>query len=143
MNKDYLHGSEKKFIPQPVPTHSSPSVPTSFRDMLTRVKEQVEFESFEYRDKRLAGELCAIIAEVYLLAEKTDGSINVEGVSVPYSMVEEIYETLNAAHLEYVIDYFKNATYSIRNVKAYLRVALYNSVFKLELTMENDFRSDF
>lgn len=136
-NNHFLSGPQGSAIPVPSP----PSRP-SFRDMLEQVKEQVEFDTFDYRDKLLAKELCSIIAEIYWLSERTEGAICVEGVQIPYALVKEIYESLNAAHLEYVIDYYKRATHTIRNAKAYLRVALYNAVFKLELTRENEFRSD-
>ena len=138
--KEHNHfSSGPKGFATPTPSH--PSRP-SIRDMLDKVKAQVEFDTFGYRDKILAEELCSIIAEIYWLSERTNGSICVEGVQIPYVLVKEIYESLGAAHMEYVIDYYRGATHTIRNAKAYLRVALYNSVFKLELTRENEFRSD-
>ena len=129
-----------KEAPHPFPTPSQPL--PSFKDILGEVKAQVEYASFEYRDRALLGELCSIIAEIYWLSEREEGYICVDGARIPYSLAAEVYRDIGARHVEYVIDYYKSVSYRIRSAKAYLRAALYNSVFKLEHDTENEYRRE-
>ena len=127
---------------QPKGTVPSPPVRPSFADMLTLVKEQVELDTFKGRDQTIAKELCAIIAEVYWIALYSEGTVRIEGEPISYRLVRDIYDHLRAEHLEAVIERYRAVTHTVRNAKAYLRTALYNAVFELELRSENEFRSD-
>lgn len=113
----------------------------TFRDFVRRAEQQTEIDTFHYRDRAVAGEICRIIAEVYLLAKRADGGIRVSGELIPYEIAAEVYETLRPEHLEYVIEDYRSKTYGIRNPKAYLRVALYNAAFRMELGYQNEILS--
>ena len=105
-------------------------------------REQVELERFGYRDKRFARELCVVIAEVYWLAERLEGTVRIGGEPLPYGLVRDVYRFLRGEHLEHVMARYRTVRYEIRNVKAYLRTALYNAVFELEGSEENEYRSE-
>ena len=126
---------------------SCPSRPGDYHDRglmehIRQAREQVELESFGYRDRKFARDLCVIIAEVYLLAETAEGNIRIEGAPIPYGLVRDIYRFLRGEHLEHVMARYRTVQYEVRNVKAYLRTALYNAVFELELAGENEFHRD-
>lgn len=106
---------------------------------LREARGQVELDSFGYRDKKFARDLCVIIAEVYLLAETSEGCIRIQGDPIPYRLVADIYRFLRGEHLEHVMARYRTVRYEVRNVKAYLRTALYNAVFELEGSGENEF----
>lgn len=108
-------------------------------EVIREVRKQVELESFGYRDKKFAGDLCVIIAEVYWLAERGEGSVRIEGSPLPYRLVGDIYRFLRGEHLEQVMARYRTVQYEVRNVKAYLRTALYNAVFELEGQGENEY----
>ena len=124
---------------------SCPSRPEASRysdlgGYLREAREQVELESFGYRDRKFARELCVVIAEVYWLAQTAEGCVRIEGEPIPYRLVRDIYRFLRGEHLEHVMERYRSVRYGIRNVKAYLRTALYNAVFELEGSEENGYR---
>ena len=119
---------------------SVPSGPSDMRAYILQAREQVELESFGYRDKKFARDLCVVIAEVYWLAERSEGAVRIEGEPIPYRLVRDIYRFLRGEHLEHVMARYRTVRYEIRNVKAYLRTALYNAVFELEGAEENGYR---
>ncbi len=128
-----------------IPAPSVPPIPShpSFRELVEKAEAQIERSTFGYRDHRLAAELCKIIAEVYLFANLGKGGIRVDGEIIPYGVAAQVYETLGPEHLEYVIEDYRSRTYGVRNPKAYLRAALYNAAFKMELCRENECARDF
>ena len=143
MKKDFQERdrTERESVP------SCPSRPTEigYRDLggvLGEARAQVELDSFGYRDRKFARDLCVIIAEVYLLAATSDGCIRIQGDPIPYRLVADIYRFLRGEHLEHVMERYRTVRYEVRNVKAYLRTALYNAVFELEGSGENEFRRD-
>jgi len=81
-------------------------------------------------------ELCLIIAEVFLL--NPDSVVKINGTNLPTILVQEIYSQLRNDHLCLVFENFKNVSTRIYNKKAYLRTALYNSVFEHFASYTND-----
>jgi hypothetical protein len=127
-----------------------PSRPSIFTE-LERVKEQVEFSCFARfvetpSGKRLTeiegiyNELCMIIAEVNIL--NPDKEIRIGGVDQPCYIVQEVYAKIHNTHVEFVVKNFKNVTSQVFNKKAYLRTALYNSVFEVESDAVNNIVKD-
>ena len=55
-------------------------------------------------------------------------TIRVVGEEYPYEFVKSRFLKLESSHLEYVIDYMKNTTTKITNIKAYIITALYNAI---------------
>lgn len=114
-----------------------------FAEALAEAKEQMRPDLLPPRDRRLAGELCAIAAEVYMLAAAGEGTVRIEGEKVSCRMAAQVYRCLETEHLAHVIERYRTVSHTVRNLKAYLRTALYNAVFELELRSENEFRSEW
>ena len=122
------------------PMKAIPSTERSIHEMLEQVMCQVEYHCFaDLRYKRtdpLYGELCLIIAEVLVLRQ--DYAIKINGLDLSVSMVQEIYSRLTNDHVRFVFNNFRNVTNRVYNKKAYLRTALYNSVFEIEASSVNE-----
>lgn len=119
---------------------TSNPIKRSFSQTLKSVEAQVEIFALP-RPKQLKGkELCMIIAEVMRLPP--DSLIRVDGDDKEASEVAEIYKMLNYSHIESVIDNVNSTKYRIRAMKTYLRTALYNSVFTLENSLDNEVNSE-
>ncbi len=116
------------FISNTQNTHGQCHSQVGFRELLERVKLQVEFECFSVRDKALAEELCCIIAEICALPKSAP--VQIEGIKRNAGMVAEVYEVLTGDHIQHVIDKFKKTTDIITHKKSYLRTLLYNSLFE-------------
>ncbi len=107
----------------------------SFYRRLEEVKEQVEFHTFHYQDRRFGLELCKIITEVLFLDPGREMQIGED--LVPIHVVQEIFAHLGGEHLELVISNFRELEGKIKKKKAYLRAALYNSAFEIEAHYTN------
>lgn len=117
------------------------SVRQSFWEVYAEVEKQIEFDSFEEQYIPQAEEICKIITEVLKLNPRNE--IRIAGEMLAVDMVQEIFRDLQHENITHVIDNFKKVTYEITSVKAYLRTALYNSVFETESKGENLFRSTY
>ena len=119
---------------------TTPSRGQSILDMLELVMQQVEYHCFvdmnSNRVDPLYKELCLIIAEVLVL--RPDAIVKINGSDMNAHLVQEIYSQLRNDHIQLVFDNFHNVTTHIYNKKAYLRTALYNSVFEAESGSVND-----
>ncbi len=127
---------------QPQGAGQSCPVRPAFGQRQAEIREKMQLGSFVIRDRALAEELCSVIAEVYTLAESGEGTIRIEGTPIPFGLVRDVYEFLTPEHLEHVIARYRSVIIPIRNPKAYLRTALYNAVFELEHSEENEMQSD-
>lgn len=111
----------------------------SFFTTLNQVMAQVEYHCFaDLRFKRidpLFKELCFIIAEVLLADPRLAIKVNGEFVGVP--LVHDVFSQIRNQHVQLVFDNFQNVSHRVSNKKAYLRTALYNSVFELEAHFVN------
>ena len=112
---------------------NSPSRPVclSFREAFRRAAKQVElYECTTEVERDFLRELCYIIAEVYLIDR--DSKIKISDQILDAYLVGEIFGELTLEHLRLVRDNFRDQTDLVKNKRAYLRTALYNSVFELE-----------
>lgn len=107
-----------------------------FKDEIRAVAKQLELYAVRDTDKALGLELCAIIAEVNLM--RPEFRVKIGGEVLEAGLVKEVFACLTHDHLERVMDSFNTCVSEIRNKKAYLRTALYNSVFELEAGTIND-----
>ena len=112
------------------------SIRRSFKDEITAVAKQLELYAVRETDKAFAYELCAIIAEVNLMRPEFRVKIGSEALEA--GLVQEVFSCLTHDHLDRVMAAFNSCKNEIRNKKAYLRTALYNSVFELEAGTIND-----
>lgn len=102
----------------------------SFREAFRRAAAQVELDCCSPSERDLLRELCYIIAEVYIL--DPDSHVKISDESLDAYLVQEIFGELTLEHLRLVRDNFTEQTEPIKNKRAYLRAALYNSVFEIE-----------
>ena len=115
----------------------------SFREAISRAERQVEYEVICYdcpSDGALAHELCAIIAEVYMM--NPAGPIRISGEWLDGYVVQQVFAELTYNHVCTVIEEFKRLTIDVRNKKAYLRTSLYNSVFTMNAHYTNRINYD-
>lgn len=116
------------------------SLRPSFREAISRAERQIGWREISTRDKVLAHEICAIIAEVYMMAP--DKPIRISGEWLDGFIVQEVFREVTMEHAEAVIEEFKRVTENIVNKKAYLRTMLYNSVFSLDAHYTNRVNHD-
>ena len=111
----------------------SRSIRPSFREAISRAERQVEYDALISREtisRALVKEACMIIAEVYMM--DPEKPIRVSGEWLDGHVVQEVFSELTSEHVETVIEEFCRLVCDIRNKKAYIRTALYNSVFSIE-----------
>ncbi len=116
-------------------TDSERQVRPSFREAFRRAAEQTDLHCCEnvYLDQMR--ELCYIIAEVYIIDPAS--KIKIENELLDAYLVQEIFGMLEFHHLDLVRRSFNAKTDLVRNKRAYLRTALYNSVFEYEAGLQN------
>ena len=108
----------------------------SFREAFRRAASQVElYECTELTERDHLRELCYIIAEVYII--DPDSKIKISDEILDAYLVQEIFRELTLEHLRLVKDNFEDQIELIKNKRAYLRTALYNSVFEIEAHYTN------
>lgn len=108
----------------------------SFREAFRRAAKQVglyEYAAASERDP--LRELCYIVAEVYAI--DPDSRVNISGEILDAYLVQEIFGELTLDHLRLVLANFREQMDLIKNKRAYLRAALYNSVFEIEAHYAN------
>lgn len=106
----------------------------SFNQAIEKVKAQINAECFQ-SNWFFAEELFFIIAEVYMMND--DKPVIVAGENLEGYVVKQVFEQLREENLEFVMSNFQKMTHPISFKKAYLRTALYNSVFELTAHIEN------
>ena len=120
-----------------------PSLRPSFREAISRAERQVRRDDILHdRTVRaeLLRELCMIMAEVYMM--DPDKPIRISGEWLDGHVVQQMFSEIERDHVEMVVSEFYRLTDEIRNKKAYLRTALYNSVFSLEAHYTNRVNHD-
>ena len=125
------------------PTSSVRPLRPSFRSAISRAERQVEYDALISREKMpraLVKEACMIIAEVYMM--DPDKPIRVSGEWLDGHVVQEVFSELTSEHVATVIEEFCRLVCDIRNKKAYIRTALYNSVFSIESHYTNRVNHD-
>ena len=105
---------------------------------------QVEYHCFASLSNNwidpLYKELCLVIADVLVL--DPDSTITINGSKMAAFLIQEVYRQLNNDHLRFVFDNFQNVSHRVHNKKAYMRTALYNAVFEIELHFVNNMNRD-
>lgn len=121
----------------------SRSLRPSFREAISRAERQVEMEIIRQDREIEAGlgrELCMIMAEVYMM--DSEKPIRISGEWMDGHVVQQVFAELRRDHVVMVADEFCRLTSDIRNKKAYLRTALYNSVFSIDAHYTNRVNHD-
>lgn len=117
----------------------NPSLRPSFREAISRAERQIDADCIS-GDKEMIHEICAIIAEVYMM--NPDNPVRISGEWLDGYLVKEVFSELTQMHAEAVLGEFERLTSEIRNKKAYLRTSLYNSVFSLSAHYTNKVNHD-
>ena len=115
----------------------------SFREAISRAERQIAAWAIcadTPTDKPLVREICAIIAEVYMM--HPERPIRISGEWLDGYVVQEVFGQLGQMHALAVIEQFRAVTDEIRNKKAYLRTSLYNSAFSLNAHYTNKVNHD-
>lgn len=103
-----------------------------YEDTISHLKEQFEYESLSQQgsiDLDLADEIILIMADTICSTAKT---VRLGKQDIPTELMRSRFFSLNADHLEYVIDCFKSNTSKVRNVRSYLLTSLYNAPTTLQ-----------
>lgn len=119
------------------------SLRPSFREAISRAERQVGYREMLQRsdklmhraDMEIIHEMCAIMAEVYMMSP--DKQIRISGEWLEVELVQQVFRELTEEHVQMVLSEFKRLTDDIRNKKAYIRTSLYNSVFSIAAHYEN------
>lgn len=113
----------------------------SFREAFRRAADQVGLREYaEDGEEEYLRELCYIIAEVYLM--DPNGAVRIGKEELGAYLVQEVFAELTVDHLRLVWTSFCEQTVLIRNKRAYLRTALYNSVFEFSASYANKVSHD-
>lgn len=108
---------------------NNPSVRLSFDDAVENVKTQIEYDCFSFPEVLLVKELVNIIAELQIM--QPADVLRVDGGLKTVGSVKDVFKELGHEHIRYVMNNFNSVPYFVKNKKAYMRTALYNSVFEL------------
>ena len=102
-------------------------------EAVRRAEGQIESFAFAESERARVREICFILAA--LLPEEE--MVRVAGETLEAGLVREVLALVRHEHVRMVLDNFKGVTARVRNKKAYLRSALYQSVFELEAHYAN------
>ena len=107
----------------------------SFREALSKARAQINIDCFSEADKDFANEIIFNIAEVYMLWDSSP--VKIAGEQIDGYILKQVFEELHEEHVKLVIDNFSRIDYYVNYKKAYIRTALYNSVFEYTAHFEN------
>lgn len=107
----------------------------SFKDALAKARAQINIDCFSEVDKSFANEIIFNIAEVYMLWDSAP--VKIAGEQIDGYIIKQVFEELHEEHVKLVISNFSKVDYIVNYKKAYIRTALYNSVFEYTAYFEN------
>ena len=84
----------------------------------------------------LIHEMCAIMAEAYMMAP--EDKIRISGEWLDVYIVQQVFAEVTQEHVCQVLADYNRVSCEIKNKKAYLRAMLYNSVFSLQASARNE-----
>ena len=100
------------------------------------IRENIDYQCFRAQDMESVDELVELMADTMLVPDR--GTVRVAGTEKPAPVVKGRFMKLAHSHIEYVIGCMQKHTGKIRNIKAYLLTALYNS----SLTISSYYRAE-
>lgn len=113
----------------------------SVAELEQRVRNQIEYDCLVTESNRQElDEIVSIIVEV--LAMHGEG-FEVGGLVKPPDLVMKNFLALNSEHLEYVFACLDRTRSNVRNIRQYLRVALYNAPMTMYSSTAAEVRRDF
>ncbi len=89
------------------------------------IRENIDYQCFRPQDMEGVDELVELMADTMLVPDR--GTVRIAGAERPAFLVKSRFMKLVHSHIEYVMDCMQKHIGKIRNIKAYLLTALYNS----------------
>ena len=134
-------GQSTHSIPIPSPTPAPmegeaaatpPERKRTGKDEAVRIYREIILENIEYAyliqdrsiDREQLDEIVDLMLETVCTARKT---IRVAGDDYPAELVKSKYMKLTGEHIRFVLDYLRENTTKVRNIKQYLRAMLFNA----------------
>ena len=121
------HAQDRK---QPV---MSPDGMDAYREC---IRENIDYQCFRPQDMESVDELVELMADTMMVPDR--GTVRVAGAEKPASIVKSRFMKLAHSHIEYVMECLQKHAGKIRNIRAYLLTALYNS----SLTISSYYRAE-
>ncbi len=120
---------------------NSPSVSLSFEETLNFILDRSEFDEVISLDpdNGIYFDLCLIMTEIERRPDEHSMKINNSAISL--ADIKSVLSLVRSEHLQQIAINYEKINYPIKNKKAYLTAALYNSVFELSATMTNTLRA--
>ena len=91
------------------------------------IKDNIEYDYLiqdRYLDRDRIEEILALILETVCTKRKT---IRIAGDDYPAELVKARFMKLNSEHIRFVLDCMQENTTKIRNIKQYMKAALFNA----------------
>ena len=120
--------------PDPSPCRAAPERKgtEAFKQSAVDIYREIIMENIEYdtltqnpkMDKERLDEIVDLMLETVCSARKT---LRIAGDDYPAELVKSKFLKLNSSHIEFVFDCMKENTTKIRNIKQYLKAALFNA----------------
>ena len=104
----------------------------AFKQSAVDIYREIIMENIEYdaltqdpkMDKERLDEIVDLMLETVCSARKT---LRIAGDDYPAELVKSKFLKLNSSHIEFVMDCMRENTTKIRNIKQYLKAALFNA----------------
>lgn len=100
------------------------------------IRENIDYQCFRPQDAEGVDELVELMADTMMVSDR--GTVRIAGEEKPAPIVKSRFMKLAHPHIEYVMECLQKHTGKIRNIKAYLLTALYNS----SLTIGSYYRAE-
>lgn len=113
----------------------SQSIRPSFDEMYEAAKEQIDIDCFPAEQVLLAASCAGMMATVYLLRD--GDNLRIGQTLLPAKDVKAVYKMLRNEHIAYVLDAWCRITSRVHNPTGYLRTAMFNAVFELDVGEQN------
>ena len=109
---------------------SNTNLSIRYDEMEDEIKYQIEYDVLSERSYGgILDEIVSLITDTYC---SSDDYVWIAKRKIPIQTVRKRLSKLTAEHIEYVIGSLEKNTTEIKNMRAYLLTALYNSIDTLE-----------
>jgi hypothetical protein len=101
-----------------------------YEDAIEDIRNQIEYDVLAERGYgSVLDEIVSLLADTVTSTAET---IRINQINIPKEKVRWRLKQLTAEHIEYVISSLEKNTTEIKNMRAYLLTALYNSIDTLD-----------
>ena len=102
----------------------------SYGDAIEDIRNQIEYDVLAERGYGVVlDEIVSLLADTVTSTAET---VRINQINIPTDKVKCRLKQLTAEHIEYVISSLEKNTTEIKNMRAYLLTALYNSIDTLD-----------